>query len=78
MKLPTPHCREVIKALEKAGFKVVGGTGSSHLRLKREKRAANDSVRIAIVPMHTEIAQGTLRSIIEQAGLTREEFLALL
>ena len=77
MKLPTPHYKKVVKALEKVGFKIVGGK-RNHLRLKREKQSANDSLHIVIVPMDTEIAQGTLRSIIEQSGLTREEFLKLL
>jgi hypothetical protein len=30
------------------------------------------------VPMHKELAKGTLRAIIRQAGLTVEEFLELL
>lgn len=34
--------------------------------------------RVAIVPMHRQLAQGTLASILRQAGLSREEFLALL
>lgn len=32
-------------------------------------------VRVVIVPMHNELAKGTLKSILEQAGLTIEEFL---
>jgi len=34
--------------------------------------------RVAIVPNHRDLAQGTLGSILRQAGLSREEFLALL
>ena len=34
--------------------------------------------RTVIVPMHHELAQGTLRSILRQAGLTNEEFRDLL
>ncbi|MBS3138186.1 type II toxin-antitoxin system HicA family toxin [Candidatus Woesearchaeota archaeon] len=30
------------------------------------------------VPLHKELAKGTLLSIIHQAGLTREEFMQLL
>jgi len=39
---------------------------------------AHQAGRIAIVPMHSEIADGTLRSMLKQAGLTAEELLALL
>ena len=33
--------------------------------------------RLAIVPRHREVAVGTLRSVLRQAGLTQEEFEAL-
>lgn len=33
--------------------------------------------RIAIVPLHGELARGTLRSILRQAGLSPAEFAAL-
>ncbi|MFA5869736.1 MAG: type II toxin-antitoxin system HicA family toxin [Candidatus Bathyarchaeia archaeon] len=63
----------VVKALGRAGFAVVGRRGS-HIRLKR----VTGQTRIVIVPDHKELAQGTLLSIIRQAGFTREDFLALL
>lgn len=63
--------RRVVKALARAGFGVVGRRGS-HIRLKKVAKKAY------IVPDHSELARGTLLSIIRQAGLTREEFLALL
>ena len=69
--------KAVIKALEKAGFKLDGGL-KNHLKFKRPRMSANDMVRIVIVPMHKEIATGTLRSIVEQSGISREEFLKLL
>jgi predicted RNA binding protein YcfA (HicA-like mRNA interferase family) len=34
--------------------------------------------RTAIVPLHRELAPGTLRSILRQAGLSVEEFVELL
>jgi len=34
--------------------------------------------RVVIVPLHGELALGTLQSILRQAGLTREEFAGLL
>lgn len=78
MKVPILHYREVVKALEKAGFKIVGGKDGSHLRLKKEKASANDPPRIVIVPRHIEIARGMLHNIIERSGLTLEEFMELL
>ena len=63
--------RDVRKALGRIGFVKVGQTGS-HVRLKRPNG------RIVMVPEHAEIAVGTLRSIIRQAGLTQDGFLRLL
>ncbi len=37
-----------------------------------------DRKRLVIVPKRKEIPKGTLSSILEQAGLTREKFLELL
>jgi predicted RNA binding protein YcfA (HicA-like mRNA interferase family) len=34
--------------------------------------------RVAIVPMHRELALGTLSSMLRQAGLSRDEFVPLL
>lgn len=65
--------RRVVKALARAGFGVVGRKGN-HIRLKKVAERAY----VVIVPDHRELARGTLLSIIRQAGLTREEFLALL
>ena len=73
-KLPVASGREVVKALNKAGFKVVGRKGS-HVRLKKKTPG---KTYIVIVPIHAEIKKGTLRSILRQAGLTREEFIQLI
>jgi predicted RNA binding protein YcfA (HicA-like mRNA interferase family) len=64
---------EVVKALAKIGYQVDHQTGS-HVIL-REKEAPH---RRLTVPRHSELARGTLRAIIRQAGLTVEEFLELL
>jgi len=34
--------------------------------------------RTAIVPVHRELARGTLASVLRQAGLSAEEFIVLL
>jgi len=65
--------REMIKALTKIGFKIVGRRGS-HVRLKRK----DGKTLIVIVPDHRELARGTLKSILRQANLSREEFLEIL
>lgn len=62
---------EVIKALERSGFTHVSTKGS-HAKLR------NSNGRTAIVPLHHELARGTLGSILRQAGLTAGEFLGLL
>jgi predicted RNA binding protein YcfA (HicA-like mRNA interferase family) len=56
--------------LEKAGFSEVGQTGS-HVKFAK---TTNEGTRTATVPKHREIASGTLRSILRQAGLSEEEF----
>ncbi len=66
-KLPVLSGRKIIKALTRQGFKKVGQKGS-HVRLKKNKT-------IVIVPLHREIAKGTLKSIIRQSRMTTEEFL---
>jgi len=64
----------VIKALAKIGFEVTGKKGS-HIKLKKK---LNEKVFIAIVPDHPELALGTLKSILRQANITKEDFLKLL
>jgi predicted RNA binding protein YcfA (HicA-like mRNA interferase family) len=61
---------DVVRALESIGFVRISQKGS-HVKLRR-----ND--RTTIVPMHREVATGTLRSIAQQAGLTWGDFAALL
>ena len=69
---PLPY-REVARKLTAAGFARVGQRGS-HIKFARE---TGEGVLTAIVPHHREIAIGTLRSILRQAGLTPQEFDAL-
>ena len=70
-KIPALKPSEVVRALERAGFVRVRQRGS-HLRLKQ----GNLSVT---VPMHSgDLPSTVLRSILRQAQLTEDEFLALL
>ncbi len=66
---PLPF-REVKRKLEAAGFVEAGQTGS-HIKFAKATEAG---VRTAIVPKHREVATGTIRSILRQAGLRAEEF----
>jgi predicted RNA binding protein YcfA (HicA-like mRNA interferase family) len=64
--------REAEKAFEKAGWLARGQTGS-HLVLTKPGVRAN-----LTVPLHSELATGTLRSLIRVSGLTVDEFLNLI
>jgi len=69
-RLPLTSWREVVKALAKIGFYPARQRGS-HIVLRRD-------AKLVVVPRHEEIDRGTLAAIIQQAGLTKEEFLKLL
>lgn len=62
--------REVKRKLEAAGFREAGQTGS-HVKFAL---TTAEGTRTATVPKHREVAAGTLRSILRQAGLTPDEF----
>jgi predicted RNA binding protein YcfA (HicA-like mRNA interferase family) len=73
-RLPALTARDVIRALERAGFRI-SRTSGSHSRLIH----SSDPARAVTVPMHTgDLPRGTLRAIISQAGLTVAEFIAYL
>jgi predicted RNA binding protein YcfA (HicA-like mRNA interferase family) len=65
--------REVKRKLEAAGFSAVSQTGS-HVKFAK---TTTEGTRTATVPKHREVAAGTLRSILRQAGLSESEFEAL-
>ena len=71
--LPMLTAREVIRALERAGFQVQRQTGS-HARLK------HTDGRVVTIPIHAgqDIGRGLLRKILRDADLSREEFIAYL
>jgi predicted RNA binding protein YcfA (HicA-like mRNA interferase family) len=72
-KLPSLTGREVIKALGKAGFKVVRVRGSHHFLLHNDGRRT-------VVPVHSgeTIGPGLLTQILRDCQITREEFRTLL
>jgi predicted RNA binding protein YcfA (HicA-like mRNA interferase family) len=63
--------RKVIKAFELLGFQLVR-TGS-HISMVREN---TDGTRTPLtIPNHPKIKSATLRTILTQAGISREDFL---
>jgi predicted RNA binding protein YcfA (HicA-like mRNA interferase family) len=72
-KLPVISGRDLCKILKRIGYSIDHQTGS-HIILRNE----TPPHRRLTVPDHKEIAKGTLRSILRQAGLTVEEFKAFL
>lgn len=73
-KLPVVSGDELIRALGKFGYVVVRQKGS-HVRL----RHSSDTQRVPVtVPLHSEIAFGTLRRILRDSAVTVEQLLAVL
>ena len=72
-KLPVVSSVKVVKALGRLGYEVDHQTGS-HIILRQK----DEPHRRLTVPNHKELAKGTLRAIIREAGLTVEEFVQLL
>ena len=72
-KLPTDLSGyDLIKALQRVGF-VVQRQRGSHIILRREAPFAR-----VIVPNHKTLRIGTLRTILNEAGLSVEQLLELL
>lgn len=69
---PLPY-HEVRRRLEAAGFAEHSRKGS-HVKFVRQTR---QGTRIAVVPQHREVAVGTLRSMLRQAGISTDEWEAL-
>ena len=66
---PLPY-REVKRKLEAAGFAETSQSGS-HVKFAN---TTLEGTRTATVPKHREIAAGTIRSILRQAGLSESYF----
>ena len=71
-KLPRVSGREVVRAFARAGYEVDRQRGS-HVVLRHR----DPPHRRLVVPDHREVAKGTLRKLIREAGLTVDEFLEL-
>jgi predicted RNA binding protein YcfA (HicA-like mRNA interferase family) len=73
-RLPRVSGAETLRALERLGFVHLRQRGS-HVVLKR---VGPERVAGCVVPLHAELAIGTLRGILKQAGITAEQFVAKL
>jgi predicted RNA binding protein YcfA (HicA-like mRNA interferase family) len=73
-RLPALTARDVMRALQRAGFFVVRSSGSHHLLVHE-----TDPSRRTTVPVHPgDLPRGLVRAIIRQARLSVDEFIALL
>ncbi len=70
--LPVLSGQEVVRAFSRLGWEIARQRGSHVILVKAEHPATLS------VPQHSDVARGTLRSLIRRAGLTVEEFLAAL
>ena len=70
-KLPRVRPREVIKALEKAGFVFIKQSGSHRIYVKGK-------LGVTVAYHNKDLKPKTFKHIIKQSGLGLEEFMELL
>lgn len=73
-KLPVISGKELITALKKAGFVEVRQRGS-HISLQK---VTSEITYRTVVPLHRELAKGTIIDILHQTGLSKDDLLELL
>ena len=73
-KLPVISGKELVRALKKAGFVEVRRKGS---HVSFQKVTAEKTFK-TVVPLHRELAKGTLLDILHQTGLNKNELIELL
>jgi predicted RNA binding protein YcfA (HicA-like mRNA interferase family) len=71
-KLPRISGEQAISVLQRLGFVTIRQRGS-HVILK--KRISKEEEIGCVVPLHQELAVGTLRNILRMARVTPEEFI---
>lgn len=64
-RLPALSGASLVVLLQKDGFQVIR-TEESHVSLRKGSRCT-------VVPLHDELAKGTLLGILKQAGLSRDD-----
>lgn len=70
VKLPKISGEDLMKALRKAGFKSVRQKGS-HVSMQKGPYKT-------VIPLHNELARGTLLVILKQCGLSKEQLMKYL
>jgi predicted RNA binding protein YcfA (HicA-like mRNA interferase family) len=60
---------KVVAVLQRMGF--------SHIRTKGSHAVLRRASDVCVVPLHGELAPGTLKSVLRQAGLSKDEFLSV-
>ena len=66
-KLPSVSGKKTIRSLNKMGFIIIRQRGT-HVFMQREETSIT-------VPLHNPIKKSTLKSVLNQAGVSLEEFL---
>jgi len=69
-ELPVVSGAEVVRVLERLGFRVVRQRGS-HVMLR-------NGISRCVVPLHRELKRGTLGGILRQAEVRSDEFIEVL
>ena len=64
-RLPIVSGKQLVRGLEKLGFAAIRQRGS-HVVMRKGARGT-------VVPLHREIAAGTLNAILKQCGLTEAQ-----
>ncbi len=72
-RLPSVRPGEVIRAIERAGWEIKRQRGS-HVVLRK----TGHPLLVTVSQHRRDVAKGTLRAIITDAGMTVEEFVSLL
>jgi predicted RNA binding protein YcfA (HicA-like mRNA interferase family) len=68
-RIPGVNHQDAVRALQKAGFRIV--RQGKHIVM-------TDSVRIITIPRHNPVNAFTMGGIVRDAGLTEDDFRALL
>lgn len=64
-KLPVLSGKELLQILQRRGFIIVRQKGS-HVTVQKDMHRS-------VIPLHDELAKGTLHAILQQCGLTSDD-----
>jgi len=73
-RLPGVRAKEIIRALERAGFLIERQNSTSHVLLRNP-----NTTRTTVIPIHSkELPRWLLKKIIKDAGLSEDQFRSFL